>query len=101
VRGPNGETLAEGPVWEGLDPAPGLHGQAQLYLADLAPGTIEVPRGSTITVRLYGEVGRSRSRETVSGADAEVGAATAPEQSFEVLQPAASPSRAAAGPSGT
>jgi hypothetical protein len=76
-----------GPVWEGWIAPPAYTGKPQLYLADLPPGPIEVPRGSKVTIRLYGEVGALALAETVSGRTEEVGSATAPEQSFEVVQP--------------
>lgn len=85
LEGP-GAALAQGPVWEGWIAPPAYTGKPQLYLADLPEGRIEVPKGSRVTIRLYGEVGALALEETVSGRTGEVGAATAPEQQFEVLQ---------------
>jgi uncharacterized protein (TIGR02302 family) len=79
--------LAQGPVWEGWIAPPPHTGRPQLYLADLPPGDLEIPAGSRITLRLYGEVGALTVSETVSGrAGEEVGAASAPEQAFEAVR---------------
>ncbi|TNC74116.1 DUF4175 domain-containing protein [Rubellimicrobium roseum] len=82
-----GQDLAQGPVWEGWIAPPAYTGKPQLYLADLAPGVIEVPQGSRVTLRLYGEVGALALDETVSGRTGEVETATAPEQAFDIVQP--------------
>ncbi len=82
-----GQDLAQGPVWEGWIAPPAYTGKPQLYLADLPPGLIEVPKGSRVTIRLYGEVGALSLSETVSGRTGEVESATAPEHAFDVVQP--------------
>ncbi|NAZ38002.1 TIGR02302 family protein [Rubellimicrobium sp. CFH 75288] len=83
---PGGGALAEGPVWEGWIAPPAHTGKPQLYLADLPPGSLAIPEGSRITIRLYGEVGALSLSETVSARTGEVPPATAPEQSFEVVR---------------
>ena len=82
-----GTALATGPVWEGWIAPPPWTGRPQLYLADLPPGPLEVPAGSRVTLRLYGEVGALTLAETVSGRTGEVESASAPEQAFDVVQP--------------
>ncbi|HVG46708.1 MAG TPA: DUF4175 family protein, partial [Rubellimicrobium sp.] len=82
-----GQDLAQGPVWEGWIAPPAYTGKPQLYHADLPPGLIEVPRGSQVTIRLYGEVGALALSETVSGRTGELDPATSAQQQFEVVQP--------------
>ncbi len=81
-----GETLASGPVWEGWIEPPRYTGRPTLYLNDLAAGALDVPLGSLITVRLYGEVGALTLAETVSARTGEVPPASAPAQDFIVRQ---------------
>ncbi|MFU8865039.1 MAG: TIGR02302 family protein [Rhodobacterales bacterium] len=49
-----------GPTWEGWIEPPAYTGQPTLYLADQRGESIEVPQGSRITLRLYGELGALR-----------------------------------------
>jgi len=77
--------LASGPAWEGWIEPPAYTGLPSLYLNDQR-GQIGVPEGSRITLRLYGEVGALSVAETVSGRTDDIGAATQPEQSFDVAQ---------------
>ncbi len=80
-----GAALASGPTWEGWIEPPGYTGLPSLYLADQT-GAISVPEGSTVTLRLYGEVGSLTVAETVSGRTEDIGAASDSEQSFEIIQ---------------
>ncbi|MFT5362961.1 TIGR02302 family protein [Sulfitobacter sp.] len=64
---PGGGGLASGPVWEGWAEPPRYTGKPTLYLADLEEGPLSLPKGTLITVRLYGEVGALEVAETVSG----------------------------------
>ncbi|MBW4961300.1 TIGR02302 family protein [Sulfitobacter sp. CW3] len=64
---PGGGGLASGPVWEGWAEPPRYTGKPTLYLADLEEGPLSLPKGTLITVRLYGEVGALEVVETVSG----------------------------------
>lgn len=79
--------LATGPVWEGWVEPPAYTGRPTLYLNDQPPGVLNVPQGSTITLRLYGEVGALSVDETVSGRVGELPPATDPSQSFAVTRP--------------
>ncbi|MFT6533163.1 MAG: hypothetical protein ACJASC_002724 [Limimaricola cinnabarinus] len=81
-----GDALAQGPVWEGWIEPPAHTGQPVLYLPDQPPGPLAVPVGSTITLRLYGQVGALTLSETVSGRTDEVPAASDPAQSFVVAR---------------
>ncbi|MEM6589694.1 MAG: TIGR02302 family protein [Pseudomonadota bacterium] len=72
-----------GPSWEGWVEPPVYTGLPSLYLND-QQGELRVPEGSSITLRLYGEVGALSVAETVSGRTEDVGAATDTEQEFEV-----------------
>ena len=58
--------LASGPAWEGWVEPPAYTGRPSLYLADIPPGRLEVPQGSRVIVRLYGEMGDLYVSETVS-----------------------------------
>ncbi|WP_299648733.1 TIGR02302 family protein [uncultured Tateyamaria sp.] len=81
-----GDGLATGPVWEGWAESPRYTGRPTIYLNDIAEGPLEVPAGSLITLRLYGEVGALTIAETVSGRIGEVPPASDPEQDFTVIQ---------------
>ena len=71
-----GGSLAAGPTWEGWAQPPAYTGRPTLYLNDVTAETVEVPVGTRLQFRLYGEVGALTLTETVSGA-AEVAAADA------------------------
>ncbi len=81
-----GGGLASGPVWEGWAESPRYTGRPTIYLNDIPAGTLDVPAGSLITLRLYGEVGALTVAETVSGRAGEVPPASASEQDFTVVQ---------------
>lgn len=83
--GPGGGALAGGPAWEGWIEPPAYTGLPSLYLND-QDGAIRVPRGSRVTLRLYGEVGALAVAETVSGRETLQEPATGPEQIFEVVR---------------
>ena len=78
--------LANGPVWEGWAEPPRYTGKPTLYLNDLAEGNIDLPEGTLITLRFYGEVGALTLSETVSSRTADVPAASDAAQDFTVLQ---------------
>ena len=80
------ETLAVGPVWEGWIEPPAYTGKPTLYLADIIANRVQIPKGSFVTLRLYGEVGALSVNETVSGRTDDLGAATDQQQGFEVTQ---------------
>ncbi|MGC8201581.1 TIGR02302 family protein [Aliiroseovarius sp. PTFE2010] len=82
----SGTQIATGPSWEGWIEPPAYTGKPALYLPDLDPGTLQVPVGSTVTLRLYGEIGDLIVNETVSGRIGEVPSAAEPTQSFGVTQ---------------
>ena len=83
---PGGVGLASGPVWEGWAEPPRYTGRPTLYLADQAEGTINLPKGTLITLRLYGEVGALSVSETVSGAHIEQEIEAALVRDFKVTQ---------------
>ncbi|MDC1499792.1 TIGR02302 family protein [Octadecabacter sp.] len=80
------ELLATGPVWEGWIEPPAYTGKPTLYLADIIANRVQVPQGSFITLRLYGQEGDLVVNETVSGRTDDLGAATDQQQGFEVTQ---------------
>ncbi|MEW9921066.1 TIGR02302 family protein [Marimonas sp. MJW-29] len=83
---PGAGGLATGPVWEGWAEPPRYTGRPTLYLNDLPAGALELPKGTLITLRFYGDVGALTLAETVSGRPAEGTDASAPAQDFTVLQ---------------
>ena len=80
-----GTELASGPVWEGWAESPAYTRRPTIYLNDIE-GELELPVGSLITLRLYGEVGALTIHETVSARTTGLEAATDPEQDFIVAQ---------------
>ncbi len=81
-----GSGLATGPVWEGWAESPRYTGRPTIYLNDITAETLDVPVGSLITLRLYGEVGALTVAETVSGRASDIPPASATEQDFTVVQ---------------
>ena len=67
--GPQGaNALAAGPVWEGWVRPPPYTGKPALYLNDITAPALELPQGSRVVLRFYGEPGALGLAETVSGA---------------------------------
>ncbi|WP_338055980.1 TIGR02302 family protein [Ruegeria marisrubri] len=77
---PGGAIAAQGPTWEGWIEPPRYTGKPTLYLADLSDASVQIPEGSDVTLRFYGEIGRLSLSETTSAEGTQ--AETAPEQSF-------------------
>ncbi len=88
MAGGSSGALASGPVWEGWAEPPRYTGKPTLYLNDLRAGALELPVGTLITLRLYGEVGALKVSESVSGrmAMTEAGAAPKMAHDFKLLQ---------------
>lgn len=91
AKGGAGTELASGPSWEGWVEPPAYTGKPSLYLNDIKEGSLTVPKGSRITLRLYGEVGNLTLAETVSGRTGDLAAgdmapASAAAQDFTVAQ---------------
>lgn len=61
---PSGAT--DGPSWEGWAEPPAYTGRPSLYLNDLDAGPLELPEGTKVHMRFYGEAGSLALRETVS-----------------------------------
>jgi len=80
-----GQAVAGGPSWEGWIEPPAYTGLPSLYLADLPDRAVEVPEGSQVTLRLYGELGDLTVSESVS-ATTDPAPAAEPQQSFPVSQ---------------
>lgn len=79
------EAMMNGPTWEGWAQPPLHTGKPALYLNDIPEGTLELPQGTRIQVRLYGPVGSLTLSETVSGATTPPPASDL-SQNFEVMQ---------------
>ena len=66
----NGQPVAGGggPSWEGWAEPPAYTGRPSLYLNAITASAIELPQGSLITLRIYGDADAIKVEETVSGA---------------------------------
>jgi len=84
MPGAAGAGVAAGPSWEGWIEPPAYTGKPSLYLNDITARSIEVPEGSRVTLRLYGEVGALTVAETVSGRTGVPDSASDPAQEFQV-----------------
>ncbi len=80
--------LAAGPTWEGWAQPPAYTGKPTIYLNDVTAEALELPVGTRLQFRLYGEVGALTLTETVSGVapDAPVAAAQSVARDFELTQ---------------
>lgn len=65
-----GLSIASGPAWEGWLQPPLYTRKPTLYLADLKTPRIQIPQGSTVSLRFYGAKAENGLRESVSGSDA-------------------------------
>ncbi len=87
LTGTPAEALVAGPSWEGWLQPPTYTGKPALYLNDITAAAIEVPVGTRVQVRLYGEIGSLTLAETVSGrAGLDAPPASEPAQDFEVAR---------------
>lgn len=84
--GPGGQGgLATGPAWEGWIAPPSYTGLPVLYLADQG-AELEIPQGSRVTLRFYGDIGALTLSETVSARTGDVPPASDSAQEFVVTQ---------------
>jgi len=65
---PPAQALAAGPVWEGWIRPPAYTGRPAVYLNDVTAEAFEVPQGSRVILRFYGDPGVLGLSETVSDA---------------------------------
>lgn len=86
ASGNSGAALAAGPTWEGWVEPPSYTGKPALYLNDQPEGDLQIPEGSRIMLRLYGEVGALTVAETISGRTDDVASAADSEQSFDATR---------------
>ncbi|MEM7645207.1 MAG: DUF4175 family protein, partial [Pseudomonadota bacterium] len=80
----SGQAIAAGPSWEAWLEPPRHTGLPTLYLPEIEAGAVEVPEGTRVTLRLYGDTTDLAVSETVSGR--QVADPTAPMQDFDVVQ---------------
>ncbi len=64
--GLDGQTIAQGPSWEGWIEPPAYTGQPSLYLNDIDDPALRIPAGSRLSLRLYGQVGAHSVTEDIS-----------------------------------
>ncbi|WP_366915524.1 TIGR02302 family protein [uncultured Lentibacter sp.] len=88
IAGPSGGTahVAMGPSWEGWIEPPRYTGLPSIYLNEAATDVLELPKGSAVTLRLYGAAGALTVSETVSAQLGGLGSVAAREQRFEIVQ---------------
>lgn len=87
VVGPGpAQALIAGPSWEGWIQPPGYTGKPALYLNDIDRVSFEVPAGSRVQIRFYGELGALSLSQSVSAPMSETPDPTAPVQDFEISQ---------------
>ena len=79
------EAMMNGPTWEGWAQPPLHTGKPALYLNDIPAGRLDLPRGTRVQLRLYGELGALTLSETVSAATTPPPASDL-SQNFEVMQ---------------
>ncbi len=85
VTATGADGLVAGPSWEGWVEPPAYTGKPTLYLGDIAAGPLVAPKGSRVSLRLYGEIGALSVDETVSARAGEgIEPATAASQEFEI-----------------
>ncbi|MEZ5798030.1 MAG: DUF4175 domain-containing protein [Paracoccaceae bacterium] len=70
------EAAAGGPSWEGWAQPPAYTGKPSVYLADVTAPTLELPVGSRIQIRLYGNDGALSVDQTVAQVAPEPASAT-------------------------
>ena len=58
--------MASGPSWEGWAQPPAYTGKAAIYLGDVTAPTLELPVGTRLQVRIYGDEEEADLLETVS-----------------------------------
>ncbi|MEH6646704.1 TIGR02302 family protein [Sulfitobacter sp.] len=83
MAGGGSTDLASGPVWEGWAEPPRYTGKPTLYLNDLAEGPLEMPVGTLISMRLYGQVGALDVSESVSGTSPQVDPEAPPQMAYD------------------
>ena len=67
LPGTPGEAVIAGPSWEAWVEPPAYTGKPTIYMNDVDVAAIEVPVGSAVTMRLYGQLGDITWAETLSG----------------------------------
>jgi uncharacterized protein (TIGR02302 family) len=77
------EAVALGPSWEAWIQPPAYTGRPSLYLNEVDRPTLELPQGSRVTVRFYGQQGIMSLQESLSGQDRDDPAAMAQDFSIE------------------
>jgi uncharacterized protein (TIGR02302 family) len=78
-----GQPVATGPMWEGWAQPPAYTGKPTLYLNEVTADRLDLPVGTRLQFRLYGEVGTMTLAETVSNRT-EVPPASDPAHDFVV-----------------
>jgi len=80
-------TAIAGASWEGWVEPPRYTGRPTLYLNDIDGPVLDIPEGSQITLRFYGQPGDLTLAETISGRVGELPSASDPAQDFTATRP--------------
>lgn len=81
-----GVDIATGPVWEGWIEPPSYTARPSIYLGDILQPTLQVPEGSRVTVRFYGDPGDLRLVESLSGRPVDDDGPQIPVEVFDIAQ---------------
>ena len=84
--GPGSASAMSGPTWEGWLQPPRYTGLPTRYLNDAKGEKLELPQGSLVTLRFYGQPGDLTLAETVSGRTGELPSAADVQQEFQITQ---------------
>jgi uncharacterized protein (TIGR02302 family) len=60
------EAMPGGPTWEGWAQPPAYTGKPSLYLNEITAGTLELPTGTRVQIRLYGPEGELAVAQTIA-----------------------------------
>lgn len=78
---PGAAAAADGPAWEAWAEPPAYTGRPSLYLNTVPEGALQLPEGSRITLRLYGDADAIPVSESLSGQPAAPEPGTSPADS--------------------
>lgn len=92
------EAMPGGPAWEGWAQPPAYTGKPSIYLADVAGDVLELPEGTRIRIRLYGDAPPLHVEEDITGPPAPAHDGADVSGALPAARPANGPVASAAGP---